>query len=61
MPEYSVKLRENQTNRVIHKRVFEASYSEAEKEARFLEKTHDAKIISVDNNQFPLGEYKPVS
>ena len=61
MPEYSVKLRDNETNRIIQLRVFEASYSEAEKEARFLEKTYNAKIISVENNQFPLGEYKPVS
>jgi hypothetical protein len=61
MPEYSVKLKDIINNRVIQKKVFEASYSEAEREAALLAKIYNAELVSVDSNNFPMGEFKPIS
>jgi hypothetical protein len=61
MPEYIAKLRDKKTNRIIQRKIFEGSYSEAEKEAKFLAKKYKSKLISVDNNNFPIGEHRPVA
>mgnify|MGYP005822552291 CR=1 FL=1 len=61
MPEYLAKFREKKTNRVIQRKIFEASYSDAEREAKFLAKKYKSKLISVDNNHYPMGEHKPVA
>ena len=61
MPEYLAKLREKETKRIRQIRIYEASYSDAEKEAKFLAKKYKAKLISLDNNHYPIGEHRPVS
>ena len=61
MPEYLAKMREKETKRTRTHRIFEASYSDAEKEAKFLAKKYKAELISLDNNHFPIGEHRPAS
>lgn len=61
MPEYIAKFREKETKRLKTWTILESSYSEAEIEANLLAKKFNAKLISLDNNHFPIGEQKTSS
>ena len=60
MPEYLIEIGNNKSKRARKLKIFSSSVDDAEREAKKTLKRGE-RLLSVSNNSFPFGEYKPVN
>ena len=60
MPDYLVQIGNNKNRTVKKLKIFSSCVDDAEREAKKTLKRGE-RLLSVSNNSFPFGEYKPVN